>query len=492
MNEKERLKERYITLNIPELQRVARQALGEGEEPCPNITRLAEGGFNRVFLLKSKRGHEVIAWLPTPVAGAALYTTASEVATLKFLRDVLGVPVPRVLGYSATPENGVGAEYIIMERVRDVSLAERCDSLSGEEVKSVMVQIVKIERKIFDCPFAAYGSIYLRKDFEEIGGKNGVPLPDQQYCIGPVAARQYWHGKRSKTKIDRGPWTSAIECFTSAARRDKECNIHHAKHRSRKTFLLPTTHDIDPFEHTSLLASFLDLASELIPANPPHCAPTLRHPDLSLSNIMLEPDSSKIISIIDWQGATVFPLFMQAGYPAFCEHDSTKPQSLQQPTLPDNFDSMSAEEQNQAKANALRMPHRGMRQYLFQQTGYPWDGDVVNLRAALIGITTPHIWSAISSNPCPINFTDDERRTAIEESNEWNESEKLLFSIRDHLGIDLEGGTETANYEWALKRNAELRLACTRQAGPDENEQRVAWQNWSFKDDADTSLPPST
>ncbi|KAJ5602412.1 kinase-like protein [Penicillium hordei] len=38
--------------------------------------------------------------------------------------------------------------------------------------------------------------------------------------------------------------------------------------------------------------------------------------------------STKIISIIDWQDAVIFPRFIQAGYPPFFKHDSSQPQSM--------------------------------------------------------------------------------------------------------------------------------------------------------------------
>jgi hypothetical protein len=122
-----------------------------------------------------------------------------------------------------------------------------------------------------------------------------------------------------------------------AARREMSVFQHYAKAQPRRTFLLPTNHNILPSEHISLLLRCLQLAPHLIPSGS-HSVPTLRHPDLSLSNILLAPGSTKIISIIDWQDAVIFPRFMQAGYPAFCEHNSSKPPSLQIPSLPDDFD----------------------------------------------------------------------------------------------------------------------------------------------------------
>lgn len=85
---------------------------------------------------------------------------------------------------------------------------------------------------------------------------------------------------------------------------------------------------------------------------------------------------------------------MQAGYPAFCEHDTSLPQSLKIPTLPEEFHSMSENEQietmmyfrleeanlyytaatgihNERHMNALRIPHLGMRQYLTSADSIP-------------------------------------------------------------------------------------------------------------------------
>lgn len=171
------------------------------QDDCPDIAKLAEGGFNKVFTLRATNGHEVIARIPTPIAGPARYTTASEVATMDFLRTVLKLPVPEVFTYSITSDNPVGAEYILMERVEGESLSSRWLSLTTDEMKDIMTQIADIERKIFDFSFPAYGSLYYKKD---LGGETQIPIMDD-FVVGPVSTRQFWHGERSKTEIDRGP-----------------------------------------------------------------------------------------------------------------------------------------------------------------------------------------------------------------------------------------------------------------------------------------------
>lgn len=48
--------------------------------------KFQEGQYNKVFLLRMDNGHEAIAKLPNPNAGPPYYTTASEVATMNFVR----------------------------------------------------------------------------------------------------------------------------------------------------------------------------------------------------------------------------------------------------------------------------------------------------------------------------------------------------------------------------------------------------------------------
>lgn len=54
--------------------------------PCVEVQKLPEGKFNKVFLLTMDDGKEVIAKLPNPNSGPQYFTTASEVATMDYVR----------------------------------------------------------------------------------------------------------------------------------------------------------------------------------------------------------------------------------------------------------------------------------------------------------------------------------------------------------------------------------------------------------------------
>jgi hypothetical protein len=100
-DEKPRLQERYKKFNVAGLKRLAVQAAaaagrrgdgdggggaGGGAQSCVSFTKLAEGGFNKVFRVVMDNGAVVIARIPHPLIGpAASKVIASEVATMAFV-----------------------------------------------------------------------------------------------------------------------------------------------------------------------------------------------------------------------------------------------------------------------------------------------------------------------------------------------------------------------------------------------------------------------
>ena len=83
-NEEKQLQDRYKRFNVPELQNIAVKSVGA--QTCVSMIKLAEGGSNKVFRLIMDDGSIVIARIPYPNPGPTFRTTASEVATMDFVR----------------------------------------------------------------------------------------------------------------------------------------------------------------------------------------------------------------------------------------------------------------------------------------------------------------------------------------------------------------------------------------------------------------------
>jgi hypothetical protein len=150
-NEREQLEARYRRFDVPSLQQAACQAVGA--DKCISFEKVGEGNYNKAYRLEMKDGRKVIAKVPHPNAGPRVLTTASEVATMEFARTILNIPVPQVLAWSATDQNPVQAEYIIMEEARGSQLHKVWQDLPLQKKIDIIREFVEIEKKLLSVSF---------------------------------------------------------------------------------------------------------------------------------------------------------------------------------------------------------------------------------------------------------------------------------------------------------------------------------------------------
>src|SRR5271155_1500008 len=173
-NESRRLSERYMEFNVAELKRTVIQAVDRCEDDIQSFCKLAEGGFNRTFEITMKDSLQIIARLPYPSTLPKRYAVASEVATMDLIRSY-GLPVPRIYGYSTTPNNPVGSEYIIMEKTVGKEVGHTWYDLSVKERKSITLEVAKLEAILFSIPLPAFGSVYYKRDLADTDQSIDIP-----------------------------------------------------------------------------------------------------------------------------------------------------------------------------------------------------------------------------------------------------------------------------------------------------------------------------
>jgi aminoglycoside phosphotransferase (APT) family kinase protein len=357
-NEELRLKERHVEFNIVALQHIAEAAVDNKHGKVISISKLAEGGFNRVFTLVLEDGFELIAKIPYHIAVPKYYATASEAATLTFLRSK-DVPVPGVYGYCADAENSVGTEYLLMEKAPGVCLRTRWLGLSEQEIGQLAQTFVQIELTLSNISFGATGSIYFTKD---IASELQAPLYQEDhaaddgksiFCTGPTADYMFWYGKRASLDLNRGPWRKPVDYLKSTAQKEIEWTRRYGKAMEpdfpHNSIGFGTQ---KPEDYLKLLESYQALAPYLLPKDPTHSfnQPILRHPDPTPANIYISPETGRITCLIDWQHTIVQPRLLAAGYPrAFENPDDEMDPHLKFPQLPGNLASLPEHEQAAAQ-----------------------------------------------------------------------------------------------------------------------------------------------
>jgi hypothetical protein len=128
------------------------------------------------------------------------------------LSELLNIPNPRIIAWSAQKTNPVGAEYIMEEKAPGQSLRTLWKDRSKLPISArfgIIRQIVQIERKLTDTKLKHHGCLYFKDDFPQgkpLGITNTIPSAAvERFRMGPSVDTNYWEEARANMDLDRGP-----------------------------------------------------------------------------------------------------------------------------------------------------------------------------------------------------------------------------------------------------------------------------------------------
>ncbi|KAK0119331.1 Phosphotransferase enzyme [Cadophora gregata f. sp. sojae] len=466
---------------MPALIDAAVHAAGNGAKACVKLLKCTEGQYNKAFLMSMDNGVEVLAKVPNPNAGPAFYTTASEVATRQFLRTVLKLPVPRIHAFSSTPDNPVGAEYIIEEKAKGKPLGNLWRHWDTESQISLVTQLVNFETKLASVTFRRHGCIYYKKDLE----MKGLPaydleaeslctddltqlnlIPTKELAIGPLTEARLWEGERSTMQLDRGPWSTPLSYMASMGINEIKWATENAKPQINPYRSIETPES--PNDYISLLKDYLQLAPYLSPGP---FRTSISHPDLHLDNIFVDPDTKKITCIIDWQSASVSEPFFQDSIPRMlipvdqCSpSDRLDPVSYSDVGDPNEIPSLLSHYRNMSRAKndqhwaAMNLHNRSLLTEPTSLICGAWSrNDMFSLRHALIHVIARWKEIAPTTLPCPVTFAEHELELHNSELELHEGLGEVLHQLQNDNLIPLGGMVLREKYEQASLINQSIK-----------------------------------
>ncbi|KAJ6495791.1 hypothetical protein C8R47DRAFT_372791 [Mycena vitilis] len=316
-NEEQQLATRFLRFDWQALKRIASVAVGA---ECIDIKKHAEGNDSKIFLMSFDNGFELMAKIPTRLAGHPHLSTASEVATMDYARTILNLPVPKVISWCSRAETTeVGAEYILMEVAPGKELGESWGRPGQRTWAPVLKYLAKMQKDVGSRPFSQIGNIYYAEDVAPhlrerplyVPGTAHVP-GSERFRLGPLVNRNVFTAGRTLPEADLGPFPNAASYLSSLIRIEQRWLRNHAVPRAPDDPFVIHPEDNDPVNHIRILDEYFKLIPALLPPLPLQ-APVLWHTDLNRGNIFVSADEPPVVSsVIDWRDVSVLPYFLQA------------------------------------------------------------------------------------------------------------------------------------------------------------------------------------
>ncbi|KAF7326629.1 Kinase-like protein [Mycena venus] len=243
----------------------------------------------------------------------------SEIATIQYIASHTDIPVPRVYGFNSDNSNPVGMEYMILEKISGVSASDVWDTLPLELKQVTVSEVADYIIQLFRLRFEVGGSLYRG--------------PEKKEFVGPIVATPFYRALdgvvRFAQPVDRnitlyrGPFQNAsayLRSFLDAELRLVEDRRHHIlKHEldGNEEVLERGIRVLKKAVQLSLVYPGNLCVSE--PLTSPGRPFSLRMDDFRLSNMMIDRESGHITGVIDFEGATVAPLWECAYMPRWLQ-----------------------------------------------------------------------------------------------------------------------------------------------------------------------------
>ncbi|KAK7055388.1 kinase-like protein [Favolaschia claudopus] len=287
------------------------------EKNC-TLVKLAEGGYHKVYdVLSDGEPVGMVARVAAPAFPKD--KLESEIATMQYVASHTSIHTPRVHVWNSNGNNSVGLEYMILEKISGVSASDVWDTLSLESKKVTVSEVADHIIQLFRLRFDAGGSLYNDTDGNRV--------------VGPIISIPFYRALDGYIRFDqpvditlasyRGPFRTA----TAYMRSSLDAELRLVEDQREHILEYELEGDEKRLEQgrraltkaVKLCAVYPGDVCVSEPLTSPDKSFSLRMDDFRLSNIMINKETGHVTGIIDFEGATVAPLWECAYIPRWLQ-----------------------------------------------------------------------------------------------------------------------------------------------------------------------------
>ncbi|KAI4754833.1 hypothetical protein E4T52_13113 [Aureobasidium sp. EXF-3400] len=217
--------------------------------------------------------------------------TENEAAVLSWLHKNTNIPVPHVVAYDSSNDNPLQHEYILMTREPGKSLADVYSSFDSAQMDTILDQLIDINAELHKHTWFHIGGL----SFDNDGQITPGPVLEETFWFEPDILALWPAGETVDSLNISGPFTSYTQYISA--------HLLKYRHAIEIHLSLDFMHDILP-QIDRFLAN---ITSEPMQTKLDNIPLRLAHKDLHFANILVDPATARITSIIDWEFAGVVP-----------------------------------------------------------------------------------------------------------------------------------------------------------------------------------------
>jgi len=317
------------------------------------VSFFAGGAFNKLYLI-SYAGSDTSYIFRVALPVCPFYKTESEAATLTHLRANTSIPVPRVFAWDSSPDNELGFEWILMEKLDGVPLVDVWRKIEWERKLVLIESLAGLVNQLGSYRFDRIGSLYFEsaltsciddlceeRKVDDTSENHGLKsVADEQFpatcdhanplvfAIGPIFTPTFYLDNRLYLPGNRGPYRYASEWL----RAEIEMQLRWVKPgriEGDRSYAKDFEKEVPEIE--TECHRYLQIIPRIF-SDGEGSSYRLHHADLNLANILVSPESFGITGIVDWELINIVPSWKASDYPVFLQ--DIGPEDEEEPPVP--------------------------------------------------------------------------------------------------------------------------------------------------------------